>query len=360
MPVALIVLALVAIIIVPLLGFMSSSLKQGSAIENRTNQTYIADAGVESAAQKILKGNLVVEDGSSIVNVNDSISYTVNDINGTGSSALVTITYTDAGETGYTYHVASIGTDSNGEKTQVEADIMAEIGQYYSFLNNITTSQGNLEIQSSSGHVHLNGTVESAGISGSPTFDSGGYNGSYAGAWPTVAELQSWYASEVPVTPGPVTISSDLTSTIYVHGNVSVDPGHGNSLNLNGYTIFADGNITQPNHTTIFGPGVVAATGTITAYPGDNIAPDSGILFFAGGKGLTPPDPCITVFPSANFNGWISGETGILLKQGSSPTFNWVQPNPYIYTLDFPGLLAAGPSFPTGRVAIQNWDISSQ
>jgi hypothetical protein len=358
---ALMFLAIVSIMVGPVMNIVSSGLKQGTAIENRTNQTYIADSGIESACQRILKGQIIGDDGTSIYNYGDPpISYTIHDVNGSGSSTHVTISFIDNGDQGQTYQVSSVGTDLQGKHTTIEADILAKTGGYFSFLNNVGTTNGVLNVTSSSGHVSLEGTVQADGIGGVPNFHGqGGLTGPYGGVWPTIDELKNYYASEVPTTspdyhPSGWTVSGTLQSTQYVVGDCQI----GADVDLNGFAIFADGNITSGHGIYVGGPGVVAATGDIQTAPKDTTDPSSGILYYASGT--------VSFWPSNHFYGWIAAENqnhatnGIDIKQGNWPTFDWVQPNPYVYLLDFPGLLAGGPSVRAGGVAILNWNITSQ
>ena len=66
-------------------------------------------------------------------------------------------------------------------------------------------------------------------------------------------------------------------------------------------------------------------------WPGDNTDPNSVVFLFALG--------IVNFKPSAHFHGWIVGMNRINIQQGNWPTFEWLQPKPWVYQLDFPGLI---------------------
>jgi hypothetical protein len=336
---ALIATLFISLIVGSLLTFMSSALKQGTALERRTDQTYIADSGVESACNKILSGNI-----GNIVTT--PYTFSLAGINEIGSSANTTITFVSFIDQIVTYEIVSQGINAYGT-TQITAKINQIIGDYSSFLNNIASSNGIVDIVSASGHVELNGSIQAAGITGTP----GGTwtdDGPYTGPWPTANELRSWfqYLSPPPqyhnggwaIPNGTIFVSDQ-----YVIGDCNFE----GDVDLNGFTLFVDGNITTDPH----GPGVVASTGDIETWPGENTDPNSGIFFFACGS--------VNFHPSANFYGWIAGYDGIGFQQGNSPIFQWVQPNPFIYELHFPGLNPTAGSG-GGNVTITDWKIEHQ
>ena len=353
---ALIIFALVAIMIGPLLDLMSSGLKQGTAIEFRTDQTYIADAGIESACQKILTGNL-----DNITDKYDNYTYISNDVNFPGSKAVVTITYIDDNNSlGYVYEVESVGINENGESTTITANIIAETGIYYSFLDNIATTQGDLTIPGGNPNVTLSGTVQAKNPPPETiNFDEeGGYNYEYKGLWPDADELRSWYGSRVDPTSSKYHASgwtfnspTELTGITYVKGDLEID----DNLTLNGFAVFVDGNIVSKPNSFVIGPGVVVATGTIVIQPNTETGED-GILIVSVYS--EPPLPMsVDAQPNGTFYGWIVGYNGINFQPNTEAS--WVPADPSIF-MSFPGLIAKGPRYPTGRVSIANWNITSQ
>jgi len=75
---ALIMLAVGSLIVVPLLAFMSTGLMAAQTVEEKMNELYAADAGVEDAVHKILYTSVFDSLG-----VNDSYPYTLTDpVNG--------------------------------------------------------------------------------------------------------------------------------------------------------------------------------------------------------------------------------------------------------------------------------------
>jgi hypothetical protein len=373
--IALILIALLALMIPPLMSFMSSGLKQGTALEDRTNQLYIADAGIETACKNILAGKLNDRDEDGIwdfidVDGNDysQWQYTLNNINEYSSNVLITVRLLAGTTQGQNYLVTSIGQDSKGGETRIEATIRAEIGQYYGFLNNISTTMGGVDVQGS-GTVVLDGIVQSGEDTNhdgvvdendiNATFTSGGYGGPYEGIWPTEEELRNYYGSQiVPGSPNyfpsglEIDTDSTLSESIYVIGECKISANVTLGANI---AIFVDGNIISKPNKTVTGPGVIAATGDVQLWPNESSGNEGeGLFVFSLGE--------LDFHPSNTFYGWAIGKESIHIYQGSGPSFNWVDPNdPYVLNiLNFPGLLSPGPSFPTGRVAIMNWNVSPQ
>lgn len=374
MIIALILIALVSLMIPPLMGFMSSGLKQGTALENRTNQLYIADAGIESACQTILAGKLNDrdEDGNwTFTDANGNPQsiwqYTVYDVNEPSSSASVTITLLAGTTEGQDYSIVSTGTDSKGGSTQIEAKIRAEIGQYFSFLNNIGTTDGIFNVQGS-GKVTIDGIIQSSNPDINATFESGGWGGVYGGVWPEETLLENYYGAQIaPDNPTAVppydnpnyfpsgwTIDTEttLTESVYVVGDCEINADLTLGTNV---ALFVDGSIKSDPKAVVTGPGVIAATENILLFPKNYSGnPGEGLFVFCLGN--------LELKPSNTFYGWAIGRESIHIYQGTGPDFNWVDPNdPYVLNiLNFPGLLSPGPSFPTGRVAILNWNVTNQ
>ncbi len=157
---SLILFALVAIMIGPLLDLMSSGLKQGSAMLSSTNQLYIADAGVESACQNILTMDL-----PGWVSENNSYSYSfpaIENLTEDGSRVQVAISYnpaTDFTSQGLVYHVVSTGTDANGGTTTITTKILSSHIPG-GFITNALTTSGNINM---SGAALCNGNVYAGG-----------------------------------------------------------------------------------------------------------------------------------------------------------------------------------------------------
>jgi len=57
--------------------------------------------------------------------------------------------------------------------------------------------------------------------------------------------------------------------------------------------------------------------------------------------------------------GWIMAQNGVLVKSGTTPTYNWVDPSTLDGLLDFPGMLGVGaPGEAAGYVKIVTWKIT--
>jgi hypothetical protein len=165
LPFAMIIFALVEIMVLPLLDLTSSSLKQGSAIENLTDQTYLADAGIESACQIILQSSTGISGVEG--------PFVIENINGANSSAEVTISriLPDDGN-GQHYLVSSTGTNSTGATT-ITANVLYSKGLGL-FVNALTTLGGSNSDLNMSGTTNITGNVYTQGditLSGSATID---------------------------------------------------------------------------------------------------------------------------------------------------------------------------------------------
>jgi hypothetical protein len=240
LPFAMIIFALVEIMVLPLLDLTGSALKQGSAIESLTDQTYIADAGVESACQIILQSSTGISgvDGP----------YTITNINGPGSSAQVTITRVLPDDSdGQHYLVSSTGTNSSGATT-ITARVLYSKGLGL-FVNALTTLGGTNSDLNMSGTTNITGNVYTQGditLSGSATIDgvanaSGSVSPSSAGTSgapvlsdsfaPNLNTLVQGVFDEtytnvaVPIPLGSsVTIAknTEYSNPVYFTGNVSI------------------------------------------------------------------------------------------------------------------------------------------
>lgn len=336
------------------LGFAGSALKQGSAIEDRTRHLYTADAGVESAWQRLSTGNFT---GMPL-----SYSMTMSD----GLVVDVTISLLgDHSPISKLYAVHSVAVSSTGKTTTIDAKLETRQGDYYYFLDNVVTCQKNVDIKNKvdiAGWIDCgthSGKVPDWQPSGSPPPDGYGFRSDGPPmVWPTSTELTAYYSKEVPsgssnYHTGGWSPSGDvtLTGTTYVAGDFRMSSG---TLNLNGFTLFVDGNV-YIHHADVNPPitqasGCIVATKNVEFWPNQQTgnSPYGVFVFCLGSAGAE-------FQPGGDFYGWIAAQNGVQLKSGEGPTYHWVDPDINV-PLDFPGLEGpGGPGERAGHVKIVTW-----
>jgi hypothetical protein len=324
---ALIMLLVSLLITTPLLAHMGTGLMAGQVYERRMAELYAADAGVEDSMWNIQ------HEVDEVMNLNACYpdwSYNMSDVN--GKSMEVTITWVN----NMTYRVVSTAT-CDGSGTEIEAYVVAEskYGDYTGILNNVLTSQGEIEIGPGSNITPSDGEH-------SPVEN-------YLGAWPPLEELIEFYLEQVEgVEPygsdtldlngvdqeiGPfyrdgeldIKNSSNtpatltLTGTVYITGDTLIGKnGKEFNLDLNNQTIFVASNSSDPQKAlwiggkcSIEGFGIIIAVGDIYFEP--NIeAGVSDPIFIMSVEGTT------TLNPGGDFYGSIAGSVEVDLQPGTS------------------------------------------
>lgn len=331
MVLALIMLLVSLLIVTPLLAFMGTGLIAGEVYERRMAELYAADAGVEDAMWKIQHEVDEVKDLNEYGCDPDwSYSYNMSDVNGKSMEATI------AFANNVTYRVVSTA-NGDGSGTEIEAYVTAEskYGDYVGILNNVLTSQGEIEIKGDVYYPEGHEPVEN-----------------YEGDWPTTAELVDFYGEDVEgVEPygsdtldlngvdqerGPFyrdgeldIYNSDnteatltLTGTVYITGDTLIGKtGKDMTLDLNGQTIFVESDSADPKtalwiggQCNIDGPGVIIAIGDIYFEP--NI--EAGMtepIFIMSVEGTT------TLKPGGDFYGAVAGSVEVELFPGTSLTY---------------------------------------
>jgi len=350
----LILLLIGGLIATPLLAHMGTGLIAGEVYEKRTAELYAADAGVEDAMWKIQHRVDVPSGGCN----DTSRSYNISDVN--GKSVQVTIDYQDGG----TYRITSIAiTDDGGGTvaavtgTQIEAYITPVSSNYTGLLDNVVTSQNEIDYPP---HPDINypeghGPVEY-----------------YEGDWPTPQDLAQFYWDDVAggthydgdteidlegnsCPPGPIYINDEennswpsglgplyvdgeleilnsiktdplptltLTGTLYITGDTLIGKtGKGFTLDLNGQTIFVASNSSDPQKAlwiggqcTIIGPGCIIAVGDVYFEPNIPVGMTDPI-FIMSVSGET------TLQPGGDFYGAIAGSVEVDLQPGTSVNY---------------------------------------
>ena len=374
MVLALILLVVGGLIIAPLMGFMSTGLIAGEVYERRMDELYAADAGVEDAIWRIQQGDVPVCPGDPYW------SYTIPDVVN-GKSIEVSIEYVGEG----TYKITSIAaTDDGGgtaaiSGTQVEAYVTGESSDYSGLLDNVITSQNEIDYPPF------------------PDINCPEGNGpvvNYTGPWPTPEELADFYWEDVKdethydrdteidlegnsCPPGPIYINDEennswpsglgplsingtldiknssndeatltLTGTVYITGDTLIGKtGKDFTLDLNGHTMFVASDSADPEKAlwiggqcTIIGPGVIIAVGDV--YFGPNIPVGmTDPIFIMSVSGKT------TLQPGGVFYGAIAGSVEVDLQPGTSLNYpetgfeglinfpGFVEPNQLVYII---------------------------
>jgi len=341
----LILLVVGGLILTPLLGLMSTGMVAGQVYENKTDELYAADAGVEDAIWKIEN------------DVPDSYPYqyteplVVNDKNVT-----ITIFREDLDPTcgeQLNYQIISTATSEDGSNTTIDTHLSVSYMDLSAFLENAIVSDDTIWLKGDTAvngdvwlpdeedlrldsHVTINGTVKD--------------EDDESIVWPTAEQFSSYYMEDVegaydpgsfidikdlnPKNIGPwyregslgVDNTGDpativLEDTIYVVGNLDfIQPGasHNYTINLNGHTIFVAGEFTLASSSVgISGSGCIIAVGDVNFQP-NIVGDEDDFVLVMSITGET------FVHPSGDFTGCIVGDAHVQLQPGS--TINWISP----------------------------------
>lgn len=367
--IVLILLAVGGLTVAPMLSHMSTGLKAGQTYEKKTNEYYAADAGVEAALWQITRDARVPEFPSE---EGYTWQYTIADIN--DKTVDITITYVDEDADGNdVYKIDSVASADGGE-TAIESYVVFG-GGFAFLLDNAITSPGDVTLKPGTvvnGDVQYNGDIDNKGtINGDESTDP-------IGSWPTAEEFADFYWQDVdhltcvpdgysiditggteasPILIGPICSEGNLTltgtgvarleGTVYVGtlyskaGDFNIMPGC--TLQLNGQTIFAEGNINfQPNCNTS-GEGCIIAIGDINYQP--HISGEDFVL-------LMSIEGTVHLQPGNDFYGCLVGDTSVELWPGT--TLNWVAPTEG--GINFPGL---DDGDTTGKdLKVRTWETS--
>jgi hypothetical protein len=371
----LIVLVVGGLVLAPLLGLMGTGVLAGQVYENKTDELYAADAGVEDAIWKIKN------------DAPDSYPYeypqplVVND-----KSVNITIFREDLDPTcgeQLNYHIISTVSE-DGSSTTIDTHLSVSYMDLSAFLENAIVSDNTITLKGATivdgdvwlpdeedllvdSHVTLNGTVRD--------------QDDYELVWPTAEQFSTYYMEDVegaydpgsfidikdlyPKTIGPwyregslgVDNTGDpatlvLGDTIYVDGNLEfIQPGasHNYSIDLDGHTIFVAGDFTLASTSiSVVGSGCIIAVGDINFQPNIVGEGDDFVLVMS----ITGET---FVHPSGDFTGCIVGDAHVQLQPGS--TISWISPEGK--GLDVP--LGVGDDDrlpPVTGLGIESWEIS--
>ena len=369
--IVLVLLVVGGLILAPLLGLMSTGLMAGQVYEKKTAELYAADAGVEDAIWMIqhpAETGLPYECGDPPW----SYDYEISDIN--DRHVQVHIDYLGEG----THRITSTATTDDGGNTMIEAYLAVSYLDLSALLDNAIVSDDTIEIKPGTtvgGDVWLpdEDDLDNKGDIYGKVKD----NDDMTITWPTSEQLSSYYWQDVEGAPdpgpsidikytktiGPAYRSGDLAidntgdeatlvleDTVYVTGDLEFQQSgsHNYTVNLNGQTIFVEGEIVFPSqHVTISGSGCIIAVGNIDFQPSVASGEDDFVLVMS-------MEGVVEFNPGSDFTGCIAGNVHVQLHPGI--TANWISPEGK--GLDFPMGLGDDDKLPpvTG-LSIVSWQI---
>lgn len=344
----LILLVIGGLIIAPLLGLMGTGLIAGQIYERKTDELYAADAGVEYAIWKI------ITDPPDTLWVDSNIGY-VNE-----KVVWVSIEPVYEPSLGQIYKITSNATTDSNSSTTIEAYVKPK-----SFLDNAITSKTDIDLH----HANIVGDVQYGGdlTETNSNIDGEEINETYA-KWPEADELSSHYLKDVegldpypypslnvleyptipPLYRGNWTDpeqkfdlkiynncanqTTSLEGTVYVTGNLDIAMTNlAFTLDLNGQTIYCEGDVRLGTKVTLTGTGCIIAEGDIVFQPSMESNPDDFVFVMSiGGTVNFRP----SVEPSGGtFYGSLAGDVSVDLQNAS---FYW-QPLGEGEELNFPG-----------------------
>jgi hypothetical protein len=374
---ALILLLVGGLITAGLLGHMGAGLLAGETYNRRTAELYAADAGVEDAMWRIQHG------GTPVCPATPYWSYNIPDIN--GKRVDISIEYVGEGN----YRIRSIAATCDGgntaaiaSATTVESYVSALYMDFSALLDNAIVSYDSIDIQPNN---YIGGDIwlpDEGDLEKGPNVQIDGEvndEDDFSITWPTAAQLSTYYYGDVEGTydPGP-SIDVKYTNTIgpcYRDGSLTVDNtgnpatlvldgtvyvredakfaqagSHDYTLDLNGHTIFAEGNIDFPSNVSVSGSGCIIAVGYVNFQPSITGEGDDFILVMS----ITD---MVEFHPSGDFTGCIAGNVNVQLQPGG--TIDWISPEGK--GLDFPmGVGDDDELPPVTEVGIESWEISQQ
>jgi len=341
--IVLILLMLGAIILTPLLVFMSTGLKAGGVYESKMQEFYAADAGVEDAIWNITGGNLSMP-------AYYFLGEEPNDRN-----VSVNVTQIKEG----TYKIISTATSDSGGNTTIECYYGAL--DYSSLLDNAITSNNTLKIQPGNNITGNISTPDCSDVNnciscpGCPNFTCCVVCPNCTTCcreepinWPNASELSAWYwdavknlapfpypsiniASNSTIGPlykngtldiyngGSAGKNATLNGTVYVTGDLKIGKTTGQSndftLNLNKQTIFVESNTTGAPYAIwvgdkvkVTGSGCIIAVGDIYFAPKGDVGSPGDFVLIMSIEGT------VALQPTGDFYGAVAGNAEVNLQ----------------------------------------------
>lgn len=374
-----ILLLLGFLIIAPLMGYMSTGLKAGQIYEERTEELYAADSGVEDALWLITTNaaNLPTAE------IPDPLSYNMADVN--GKQVACTIAYEDE----RTYKVISTATTNPESSTTIESYIT--VPDFNFVLEHAITTRANAQI---GGNTEVKGDIKcpegQLDLDPGAIWDDIEYEQDTEqipdAEWPS-EEMITWFYEwdvknllppnnpylnnviDVKTNPnieplkrygdleiinkGVAGLTATLNGTVYVTGNLDIAMTNKDfTLAMNGQTIFVEGEINGGTKLTLMGSGCIIALGRIDLHP--HIASSEGeekkdfILI------MSVTDE-VKFQPLENYYGAVVGDGTVDLQPNCY--LEWHDPDECGVEINFPW-----EGFTGGKVItkIRTWEISLQ
>jgi cytoskeletal protein CcmA (bactofilin family) len=374
----LILLVVGGLILTPLLGLMSTGLLAGQVYERKMDDYYAADAGVEDAIWTIKNdppNSYPYEYPEPLTVNNRTVDVMVyrEDLDPTCAENL-------------TYRILSIAaTDDGGgiaaidSSTTIDAYLSVSYLDLSALLDNAIISDDTIDIKPNN---YVDGDVwlpDEEDLETSPGVTINGTvkdNDDMTITWPTAEQLSSYYMEDVEGAPDPgpfidvqytntigpcyregssvVDNTGDpatlvLGGTVYVTGDLEFKQSgsHNYTVDLNGETIFVEGNIDFPSHhVSISGSGCIIAVGDINFHPSIVSGEDEFVLVLSvEGK--------VDFQPSGDFTGCVAGNVHVQLQPGC--TISWISPEGK--GLNVPWGVDDGKLPPVTGLSILSWEI---
>jgi hypothetical protein len=376
LPMALILLVLGGLLVVPTLGLVSTSLIANRQVDAGNLELYAADAGVEQVIWHI-----DYDPGYTLPTDSSEHPVTVPQVN--GRTIVATISQPTAGGP---YRIISTATSPNGHSTIIQSFVSAD--NYAFFFDAAATSAGDITVKPNAviSNNNLPGTVaiQYAGtkdIAGNATITGDVVkNTNLPSMWPTCDELTSFYSAEVATAPtfpgGTISVTGSqsyptqigllncladtnlsgngnwakLNGTLFVNGNLGSSPFV--SLDLNGHTIFATGNIDFSSGITIIGSGCLIGCGDVMLKPNADTSSNDFVFVLAVTGNAT-------LKPGGTLYGSIAGGSSVVNEEVyvSSKARITLEPVPSA-GLDFPGMNSGGPGPNGSKSKILSYTIT--
>ena len=312
----LIVLLMSGLIVPPFMGSTFSGVRSANVNEDRALRFYAADAGIENALYQIkyeLEGPISEK------------SYTMDDIN----QCDVDVTISHVGDA--IYRIFSTATGFRDTDTIIES--VVTVFDYAFLFDYAIATKGNVNIRPGAevtGDVRYEGELDNKGNIDGELIEEDIQN------WPTADQMREFYLKDVeglePYGSDTIDIgggSQDLgplfrdgnllitgmggevhlTGTIYVTGDLMVEPGVTVRMSDEGqsHTMFAEGLIDIQPWSYLYGPGCIIAIGDIVFKP--NLASEDFIFVMS-------IEGSIDVQPNGDFYGTLAAAGDVTVKPG--------------------------------------------
>jgi len=382
-------LAITLTIIPALVSFMVTGAKTGITYEQKNSELYTADAGVNDAVQLIIKSlENEIEPPSDPYLQSEKYGPDIN-----GRDAQVTISPYIKDGIKY-YKIFSQGqTRFSDQETTITAYINAVDAWGWSHSDNAFTSPETLDFKSGHGGSIIGGAQLPQGYTGQGDIDEVNYDPILG--WPSADYFIDYYAPQVsnadgiaggvidiannvditygsinqegdliirPHGDGSLTLDNDGNPTVwYIGGDLIIErvASRGTfDINLNGQTIFAEGNIFQETNSGLKivqfrGPGVVIALGDISFAPAAAVDPDGNpdmgqYIYIASIEGS------VNIWPRGVFVGSIHAREASTIQPSTTITF---YEDPDYGGLNLPSGDSTGPGPDIIISSIESWII---